>query len=120
MLGIERGVATGVDKRIGKIEYANGGTLFMDEIGGMPLLCQPKILRVIESQQLERLGGRESIALNIRIIAATNKDLKKAVEKGNFREDLFYRINVVNLHLPPLRERKEDIPTPKTPKTDGY
>lgn len=110
MFGIERGVATGVDKRIGKIEYANGGTLFLDEIGDMPLLCQPKILRVIESQQLERLGGRESIALNIRIIAATNKDLKKEVEKGNFREDLFYRINVVNLHLPPLRERKEDIP----------
>ena len=110
MFGIERGVATGVDKRIGKIEYANGGTLFLDEIGDMPLLCQPKILRVIESQQLERLGGRESIALNVRIIAATNKDLKKEVENGNFREDLFYRINVVNLHLPPLRERKEDIP----------
>lgn len=110
IFGIEKGVATGVDKRIGKIEYANGGTLFLDEIGDMPLLCQPKILRIIESQQLERLGGRESIALNIRIIAATNKDLKKEVEKGNFREDLFYRINVVNLYLPPLRERKEDIP----------
>jgi transcriptional regulator with GAF, ATPase, and Fis domain len=110
MFGIERGVATGVDKRMGKIECANGGTLFLDEIGDMPLLCQPKILRIIESQRLERLGGRESIALNIRIIAATNRDLKKEVEKGNFREDLFYRINVVNLHLPPLRDRKEDIP----------
>lgn len=110
MFGIEKGVATGVDKRIGKIEQANGGTLFLDEIGDMPMSCQPKILRVIESQQLERLGGRESIALNVRIIAATNKDLEEEVQKGNFREDLFYRVNVMHFNIPPLRERKEDIP----------
>jgi transcriptional regulator with PAS, ATPase and Fis domain len=110
IFGIEKGVATGVDKRIGRIEQAKGGTLFLDEIGDMPMSCQPKILRVIESQQLERLGGRESIALNVRVIAATNKDLKKEVQKGNFREDLFYRINVMHFNIPPLRERKEDIP----------
>ncbi|GER93250.1 sigma-54-dependent Fis family transcriptional regulator [hot springs metagenome] len=110
MFGIEKGVATGVDKRMGKIEQANGGTLFLDEIGDMPLSCQAKMLRIIESQQLERLGSRESIPLNIRVIAATNKDLKKEVENGNFREDLFYRLNVMNFHIPPLRERREDIP----------
>lgn len=81
MFGIEKGVATGVDKRIGKIEQANGGTLFLDEIGDMPMSCRPKILRVIESQQLERLGGRASISLTVRIIAATNKDLKEEDKK---------------------------------------
>jgi Nif-specific regulatory protein len=110
IFGIEKGVATGVDKRIGKIEQANGGTLFLDEIGDMPLSAQAKILRVLESQQLERVGGRESISLNIRIIAATNKELKKEVEDGNFREDLFYRLNVMHFNIPPLRERREDIP----------
>ena len=110
MFGIEKGVATGVEKRMGKIEQADGGTLFLDEIGDMPLLSQAKILRVIEERKLERVGGREPIPVNIRIIAATNKDLKCEIAKGTFREDLFYRLNVVNLHMPPLRERKDDIP----------
>jgi transcriptional regulator with GAF, ATPase, and Fis domain len=109
MFGIEKGVATGVDKRIGKIEQANGGTLFLDEIGDMPLTGQIKILRVIEEREVERVGGRESIPVDIRIIAATNKDLKKEVESGRFREDLFYRLRVLHFHIPPLRERKEDI-----------
>ena len=110
MFGIEKGVATGVEKRMGKIEQADGGTLFLDEIGDMPLLSQAKILRVIEERKLERVGGREPIAVNIRIIAATNKDLKYEINKGTFREDLFYRLNVVNLHIPPLRDRRDDIP----------
>ncbi len=110
MFGIEKGVATGVDKRIGKIEQAGGGTLFLDEIGDMPLSSQAKILRVIEERRVDRVGGREPIPVDIRIIAATNKDLKHEIGKGNFRGDLFYRLNVVNIHIPALRERKEDIP----------
>jgi transcriptional regulator with PAS, ATPase and Fis domain len=110
MFGIEKGVATGVEKRIGKIEQADGGTLFLDEIGDMPLPSQAKILRVIEDHQLERVGGRKAIPVDIRIIASTNKDLNKELKKSSFRKDLFYRLNVVNLHLPPLRERKDDIP----------
>jgi len=109
MFGIEKGVATGVDKRIGKIEQAEGGSLFLDEIGDMSLSSQAKILRVIESCELERVGGRKTIPVNIRIIAATNKDLKKEIGKGTFRGDLMYRLDVVNLHIPPLRERKDDI-----------
>jgi DNA-binding NtrC family response regulator len=110
MFGIEKGVATGVEKRIGKIEQADGGSLFLDEIGDMPLTSQAKILRVIESYELERVGGRKTIPVDIRIIAATNKDLRKESEEGTFREDLMYRLNVVNLHIPPLRDRKDDIP----------
>lgn len=110
MFGVEKGVATGVEKRIGKIEQASGGTLFFDEIGDMPAAAQAKILRVIQERLLEHLGGRKSIPVDVRIIAATNKDLREAVTKKTFREDLFYRLNVVHLHLPPLRERSEDIP----------
>lgn len=110
MFGIEKGVATGVDRRIGKIEQADSGTLFLDEIGDMPLSCQAKILRVIEERRVDRVGGREPIPIDIRIIAATNRDLKQEIERGNFREDLYYRLNVVNIHIPPLRDRKEDIP----------
>lgn len=110
MFGIERGVATGVEKRIGKIEQADKGSLFLDEIGDMPLPSQAKILRVIESYELERVGGRKTIPVDIRIISATNKDLRKESEKGAFREDLMYRLDVVDLHIPPLRERKDDIP----------
>lgn len=110
MFGIEKGVATGVEKRTGKIEQADGGSLFLDEIGDMPLPSQAKILRVIESHELERVGGRKTIPVDIRVIAATNKDLRKESEKGAFREDLMYRLDVVNLHAPPLRERKDDIP----------
>ena len=110
IFGIEKGVATGVEKRIGKIEQSDGGTLFLDEIGDMPLQSQAKILRVIEDHELERVGGRKTIPVDIRIVAATNKDLSKEVGKETFREDLFYRLNVINLHIPPLRERKDDIP----------
>lgn len=110
IFGIEKGVATGVEKRMGKIEQANEGTLFFDEIGDMPLSFQSKILRVVEGRQLERVGGRKSISVDVRLVAATNKDLEKAIEDGTFREDLFYRLNVVNLHIPPLRDRKDDIP----------
>ncbi|MCX5828470.1 MAG: sigma 54-interacting transcriptional regulator [Deltaproteobacteria bacterium] len=109
IFGIEKGIATGVDKRIGKIEQAHEGAIFLDEIGDMPLTSQTKILRVIEDRILDRVGGRKPIPVDIRIVAATNKDLKKAIKNGLFREDLFYRLNVVNLVIPPLRERKNDI-----------
>ena len=109
IFGIEKGVATGVEKRIGKLEQAQGGTIFFDEVGDMPLAAQGKILRVIEDRQVERIGGRTSIPVDIRIVAATNRNLKERIGKGIFREDLYYRLNVVNLHIPPLRERPEDI-----------
>ncbi len=109
IFGIEKGVATGVDKRIGKIEQAHEGTLFLDEIGDMPASCQAKMLRVLEEDRIERVGGRRPIPVDIRIIAASNKELKTAVERGEFRDDLFYRLNVINLRIPPLRERGEDI-----------
>ncbi len=108
IFGIEKGVATGVDRRIGKIEQAHAGTLFLDEIGDMPIACQAKMLRVIEEQRLERVGGRKAIPVDVRIIAATNKELKQEAEDGKFRADLFYRLNIVNLHIPPLRERRDD------------
>jgi DNA-binding NtrC family response regulator len=110
MFGIEHGVATGVLKRMGKVEQAHGGTLFLDEIGDMLLSSQGKILRIIEDRLLERVGCRKSVLVDVRFIAATNKDLKVAVAERQFREDLFYRLNVVNLHILPLRERREDIP----------
>jgi len=110
IFGIEKGVATGVGKRIGKMEMACKGTLFFDEIGDMPLNIQAKVLRVIEDRQIERLGARKPIPVDIRIIAATNKNLKEEVREERFREDLFYRLNVIQVHIPPLRERKEDIP----------
>jgi DNA-binding NtrC family response regulator len=110
LFGIERGVATGVDMRIGRIEQASGGTLFLDEVADMNLESQVKILRVLEDRMVERVGGRKPIPVDIRLVAATNKDLRREVDKGEFREDLFYRLNVVNLHLPPLRERTSDIP----------
>lgn len=110
IFGVEKGVATGVEKRIGKIEQADGGTLFFDEIGDMPPAAQAKILRVIQERCLERVGGRKSIPVDVRIIAATNKDLRETVAKKTFREDLFYRLNVVHLHLPALRDRSDDIP----------
>ncbi len=109
IFGIEKGVATGVDKRIGKIEQAHEGTLFLDEIGDMPIACQAKMLRVIEEQRVERVGGRKAIPADVRIIAATNKTLKQEAESGRFRADLFYRLNILNLHIPPLRERRDDI-----------
>lgn len=111
LFGHEKGAFTGAfDKKIGKFELANGGTLFLDEIGDMSLLTQAKLLRVIETQKFQRVGGTRDISVDVRIISATNKDLIEEIKKGNFREDLYYRLNVVPIFIPPLRERKEDIP----------
>ncbi|MHC4850306.1 MAG: sigma 54-interacting transcriptional regulator, partial [Planctomycetota bacterium] len=96
--------------KIGKFELADGGTLFLDEVGDMDLAAQAKVLRVLEQNKVERVGGNEPIEVNVRVIAATNKDLVKEVSEGNFREDLFYRLNVVELNSPPLRDRRDDIP----------
>jgi Transcriptional regulator containing GAF, AAA-type ATPase, and DNA binding domains len=111
LFGYEKGAFTGAyAPKKGKFELANGGTLFLDEIGDMPLSIQPKILRAIQDKEIERLGGEKTIKVDVRIICATNKNLAEMVEKGEFREDLFYRISVFPIHIPPLRERKEDIP----------
>ncbi len=110
LFGIEKGIATGVDKRIGKLEQAKNGTIFLDEIGEMSLSAQVKLLRVLQEKTLERVGSSKSIKINARVIAATNKDLQEEIRKGNFREDLYYRLKVIHINIPPLRERKEDIP----------
>jgi DNA-binding NtrC family response regulator len=111
LFGHERGAFTGADERKqGKFELADGGTLFLDEIGDMSLEVQAKLLRVIEESAFERLGGVKRISVDARIISATNKDLSALIREGRFREDLYYRINVMSFHLPPLRERRGDIP----------
>ncbi|GAB6066562.1 sigma-54-dependent Fis family transcriptional regulator [Aquifex pyrophilus] len=111
LFGYEKGAFTGAyAPKKGKFELANGGTIFLDEIGDMPLSLQAKILRVLQDREIERLGSEKTIKVDVRIIAATNKDLKKLVEEGKFREDLYYRLNVIPIYVPPLRERKEDIP----------
>jgi Nif-specific regulatory protein len=110
LFGIEKGVATGVEARIGHFQKADGGTLFLDEIGDLTLTAQAKILRVLQERVLERVGGRTSIPVNVRVLAATNRDLEAEIAKGTFREDLFYRLNVVHIHMPPLREIREEIP----------
>ena len=110
LFGIEKGVATGVERREGKFEMANGGTLFLDEIGDMSLPAQAKLLRVIQEQTLRRVGGKQDISVDVRIIAATNKDLIGEINKELFREDLYYRLNVVHIRMPSLREIREDIP----------
>ncbi len=111
LFGHEKGSFTGaVDTRIGKFEQANLGTLFLDEIGDLPLQTQGKLLRAIESRRIERIGSNKSIDLDTRFISATNKDLSVGIKEGNFREDLLYRINTLTLEIPPLRERREDIP----------
>lgn len=112
LFGYEGGAFTGALKKgkIGKFELAHEGTLFLDEIGDMPLHMQPKILRVLEDGVINRIGSERSIEVDVRIIAATNKDLKKMVDKGTFRKDLYYRLNSILVYLPPLRERKDDIP----------
>ena len=111
LFGYTKGSFTGASSdRIGRLELANGGTLFLDEIGDMPLELQPKMLRVIEDRVVEPLGGGKSKAVNVRIIAATHRDLYAMVAEGTFREDLYHRINVIPLAIPPVRERKEDIP----------
>jgi len=111
LFGYEKGAFTGAThRRIGKIEQANNGTVFLDEIGDMPLSIQAKILRLLQEKSIERLGGRNTIPVNVRIIAATNRDLESAIAKGRFREDLYYRLKVVSIFLPLLKDRLEDIP----------
>jgi DNA-binding NtrC family response regulator len=111
LFGHEKGAFTGADRRrIGKFEQCNGGTIFLDEIGDMPLATQGKILRLLQDQKFERVGGNESIQSNVRVIAATNRDLQNLSEKGRFRPDLYYRLNVFTIRLPPLRQRGEDLP----------
>ena len=111
LFGHEKGAFTGaLARRLGAFEQAQNGTLFLDEIGELPLNLQPKLLRALENRTIRRVGGESEIAVNVRIVAATHRNLKMLVEEGDFREDLFYRLNVVQLSIPPLRERKEDIP----------
>lgn len=111
LFGHEKGAFTGaLRQKKGKFELADGGTLFLDEIGEMPLELQVKILRALEEQRFTRVGGTEPIQVDIRVIASTNKDLKEEIQRGRFREDLYYRLNVVAIKIPPLRERQEDIP----------
>jgi DNA-binding NtrC family response regulator len=111
LFGHEKGAFTSaVKQRIGKFEQAHNGTLFMDEIGDMSLSAQAKVLRALQENKITRVGGEKDIAVNVRIIAATNKDLKKEIEKGNFREDLYHRLSVIVIHVPSLNERRDDIP----------
>jgi DNA-binding NtrC family response regulator len=111
LLGHEKGAFTGAtDRKPGKFELADGGTIFLDEIGDMSPKVQAKVLRVIEEGEFERVGGTETMSVDVRIIAATNKDLRALIEEGKFREDLYYRLNVVPMNIPPLRHRKEDVP----------
>ncbi len=111
LFGHERGAFTGaVQARVGRFEMADGGTLFLDEVGELPLAAQVKLLRAIQERQLERVGGRRTLTVDVRLVAATNRDLEEAVRRGTFRLDLFHRLQVVEIALPPLRERPEDVP----------
>ena len=111
LFGHERGAFTGaLARRVGRFEEADGGSLFLDEIGELDLELQPKLLRVLEERELQRLGGSQSVRCDVRVIGATNRDLRALVEAGRFRADLFYRLDVVPIHAPPLRERRDDIP----------
>ncbi len=111
LMGYERGAFTGaINKKIGDFEYANGGTIFLDEISSLPLRLQAKLLRVLQEREIKRLGSNKTIKLDLRVISATNEDLRELVEKEAFRHDLYFRLNVIPLHLTPLRERKGDIP----------
>jgi DNA-binding NtrC family response regulator len=111
LFGHEKGAFTGADRlQKGKVELADGGTIFLDEIGDMPASLQAKLLRVLQDHEFQRVGGARTVKVNIRVIAATNRDLKRAVKDGRFREDLFFRLNVVTLTLPPLRDRTDDLP----------
>jgi transcriptional regulator with PAS, ATPase and Fis domain len=111
LFGYEKGAFTGAShRRVGKIEQASGGTIFLDEIGDMPLNLQAKMLRLLQEKSIERLGGRETIPVDVRIIAATNRDLENLITQDQFREDLYYRLKVITIWLPPLSQRTEDIP----------
>lgn len=112
LYGYEEGAFTGAKKggKMGQFENANRGTLFLDEIGDMPLSMQSKLLRVLQEKEVQRIGGNKSISVDVRVIAATHRDLEKMVEDGEFRQDLYYRLNVIKIDIPPLRKRKEDIP----------
>jgi DNA-binding NtrC family response regulator len=110
LFGIEKGVATGVERRVGRIESANGGTLFLDEIGDLSLTAQAKLLRVLQEREVDWVGGRKPVPVDVRLVAATNKDLKGEIQAGKFRQDLFFRLNVVHLHMAPLRDIRADIP----------
>ncbi|MFN4144447.1 MAG: sigma-54-dependent transcriptional regulator [Runella sp.] len=111
LFGYEKGAFTGaIKQRIGKFEQADGGTLFLDEIGDMSLSAQAKVLRALQESKITRVGGDKEFKINVRVIAATNKDLKREIAEGNFREDLYHRLNVIPIHVPPLAERREDIP----------
>ncbi len=110
LFGHEKGAFTGADRRKeGVFEYASGGTLFLDEIGDLPLEIQAKLLRALQERAIQRVGGNATISVDVRVLCATNRDIEELVEKGEFRSDLYYRINVFPIHIPPLRERKEDI-----------
>jgi Nif-specific regulatory protein len=111
LFGIERGVATGVERRLGKFEAANGGTLFLDEIGDLSLTAQAKLLRVLQERVVEHVGGRKPIPVDVRILSATNKHLESEIQKGTFREDLYYRLKVIHIQMPALREIRQDIPS---------
>src|SRR5216117_774202 len=110
LFGIEKGVATGVERRVGRIESANGGTLFLDEIGDLSLTAQAKLLSVLQEREVEWVGGRRPIPIDIRLVAATNKDLKEEIKQNRFRQDLFFRLNVIHIRMPALREVRTDIP----------
>jgi two-component system response regulator AtoC len=111
LFGHERGAFTGAYRRKpGKFEFANSGTIFLDEIGELPPGVQPKLLQVLQDHEFARVGGHEAIRVDTRVIAATNRDLERALGRGDFREDLYYRLNVIEIHVPPLRERREEIP----------
>ncbi len=110
LFGYEKGAFTGAEKlRIGRFEQADGGTIFLDEVADMSPFTQAKVLRVLQEKEFERVGSSETVKTDVRIISATNKNLIALMEKGQFREDLYYRLNVVTIHLPPLRERDGDI-----------
>ena len=111
LFGYEGGAFTGAKKegKVGKFELANGGSIFLDEIGDMPLQMQVKLLRVLQEREIERIGSTKTRPINVRIISATNKNLEEEVKSGNFREDLYYRLNVMSVNIEPLRKRKDDI-----------